>query len=210
MARPDTRFAAPECLSLTTGWAETSLGSRRMRPNPEGQATDYDRISERVIVGGKIGKSPTTSLRLQADSGSPQLDRPGPWSDMFSLGLVICSLYTMGEPSSSSLDSVLKDQEALTNSFHSNLGVNIGATQNGVDGQTPATVERNPDVIRAKQLSKDLNIPEAFRLAVTRMPLELVEPVEKMLSRSTTRRPTSQLFSLVGNMLLHKLAYLFL
>ncbi|KAF7260952.1 hypothetical protein EG68_01657 [Paragonimus skrjabini miyazakii] len=140
MARPDTRFAAPECLSLTTGWAEPSMGSRRMRPNPEGQATDYDRLSERVVVGGKIGKSPTTSLRLSADSGSPQVDRP------------------VGEPSTSSLDSMLKDQEALTNSTHSNLGLNVGTTQNGVEGQTPATVERNPEISRAKQLSRDLNV----------------------------------------------------
>ncbi|KER25621.1 hypothetical protein T265_06967 [Opisthorchis viverrini] len=44
----------------------------------------------------------------------------------------------------------------------------------------------------------DSLIPELFRKAVGRMPLELVEPVEKMLSRSSQRRPTSQLFALVS------------
>ncbi|CAL8069122.1 unnamed protein product [Calicophoron daubneyi] len=191
MARPDYHYAAPECLSIATSWA-LPFTTRRARPTPEGRSVEYEECGEyhRTTHSGKsqnLVHSPKDNL--QANEG------PGSWSDMFSLGLVICAIYSCGEPSLNSCEHILFNRlhpEGLGNSDNSK-GRKSDET-NSVSHECPS---QDAELSHAEKLAKDTTIPEAFRNSVRRMPLELVEPVEKMLSRNTQRRPTSQLFALL-------------
>ncbi|RUS84700.1 hypothetical protein EGW08_007528, partial [Elysia chlorotica] len=78
-----------------------------------------------------------------------------PLSDMFSVGMVICSIYNMGR--------------SLINAEH------------------------NPNLY-VKQMDQ---MHEAFGEVAHKMPLQLVEPVEKMINKDIRYRPTAQLFSLL-------------
>ncbi|CAH8640553.1 unnamed protein product [Dicrocoelium dendriticum] len=195
MARPDSRYAAPECLALTTSWAK-SLISRHCRPTPEGREVEYEGPDEHPVP--KITKS-KAKTRVDGVYTNLKSESPGTWSDMFSLGLLICSMYTTGQPSSNSCFRVTYEHEAsLPTGLHDS--VQQTTSERGVlteDHSEMLSKDKNAEIRHAKQLADDETLPSAFRTAVTRMPLELVDPVEKMLSRETHRRPTSQLFSLL-------------
>ncbi|TPP63070.1 SCY1 protein 2 [Fasciola gigantica] len=191
MARPDPHFAAPECLSLTTGWS-APFTSRWSRPSPEGQdvpfheESGHDQPNKNKTRGSDIGSQGTTM-----NSAS---NHPGPWSDMFSLGLIICAVYKVGESAQTSYESQRPKRVREKPLAHITSAEEVENTTN-LTGET--TVEFSAEASRVEQLSTDSSIPEAFRTAVTRMPMGLVEPVEKMLSRSCQKRPSSQLFSLL-------------
>ncbi|KAG5455112.1 hypothetical protein CSKR_203822 [Clonorchis sinensis] len=191
MARPDTHYAAPECLFLTSGWA-APFGLKRVRPTPEGRAAE----NESFIEGYRSGKSTKRNTSVSESRTATSGEIPGPWSDMFSLGLLICSLYSVGEPSPHSLCCVAQDRETPLSSHDTKEHKNQPSGE-CTNAESVSQKDRNPDIIRARQLAVDMQIPELFRKTVGRMPLELVEPVEKMLSRSSQRRPTSQLFALL-------------
>ncbi|KAK3783165.1 hypothetical protein RRG08_046959 [Elysia crispata] len=78
-----------------------------------------------------------------------------PLSDMFSVGMVICSIYN--------------------------------------SGRSLISAEHNPNLY-VKQMDQ---MHEAFGEVAHKMPLQLVEPVEKMINKDIRYRPTAQLFSLL-------------
>ncbi|CAG5114716.1 unnamed protein product, partial [Candidula unifasciata] len=78
-----------------------------------------------------------------------------PLSDMFSVGMVICSIYN--------------------------------------EGRSLICADHNPSFY-VKQLDQ---MHDTFGLVAHRMPLQLVEPVEKMINKDVRYRPTAQLFSLL-------------
>ncbi|GAA53087.1 SCY1-like protein 2, partial [Clonorchis sinensis] len=151
--------------------------------------------NESFIEGYRSGKSTKRNTSVSESRTATSGEIPGPWSDMFSLGLLICSLYSVGEPSPHSLCCVAQDRETPLSSRDTKEHKNQPSGE-CTNAESVSQKDRNPDIIRARQLAVDMQIPELFRKTVGRMPLELVEPVEKMLSRSSQRRPTSQLFAL--------------
>ncbi|OON21708.1 HEAT repeat protein, partial [Opisthorchis viverrini] len=152
MARPDTHYAAPECLFLTSGWA-TPFGLKRARPTPEGRAAE----NESFIEGHKSGKSTKRITSVPESRTATSGEIPGPWSDMFSLGLLICSLYSVGEPSPHSLCCVAQDRVTSLPSYDTKEH----KTQPSGECNTADSVsqkDRNPDIIRARQLAVDMQL----------------------------------------------------
>ncbi|XP_018652732.1 protein kinase [Schistosoma mansoni] len=119
-------------------------------------------------------------------------DKPGPWSDMFSLGLIICALYTNNSPAEGSIQWLqnIKKRDYDNDTYSNTDVLYVNCKENIIQ-------ETSSEFLHGIQLSQSSNIPEAFRLSVCRMPLELVEPVEKLLSRNPQKRPSSQLFALL-------------
>ncbi|VDP88728.1 unnamed protein product [Echinostoma caproni] len=189
MARPDPRFAAPECLSLTATWTAPFV-SRKGRPAPEGQDVILFHEGSGAYEQAAPSKSRLGEAGSRASATFTSSDQPGPWSDMFSLGLIICVVYKAGEPAQTSYERQYAPRARVQNTITDDMESNVGAP-------TDVSPEFSAEATRVERLRNDSSIPEAFRTAVTRMPMELVEPVEKMLSRSSQKRPSSQLFSLL-------------
>ncbi|CAH8570136.1 unnamed protein product [Heterobilharzia americana] len=179
MARPDCHFSAPECLTLTTYSLNPFAGLRTKT------SSDLHNFTNRNSPDHTSSKSIKSLIASASD------DYPGPWSDMFSLGLIICSLYNTGSPAEGSvqwtqnLRKMGADSKAYPNA-ESILHCKENVTQ-----------ENSSEFIHAMHLSQSSDIPVAFKSSVCRMPLELVEPVEKLLSRNLQKRPSSQLFALL-------------
>ncbi|KAK7474281.1 hypothetical protein BaRGS_00034473, partial [Batillaria attramentaria] len=103
---------------------------------------------------GKIPKMAQPDLNFLAPE--VQLGRTcSPLSDMFSLGMVVCSLYNAG---------------------HSLIAA-----------------DHNPNIY-VKQLDQ---MHDLFGVVAHKMPMALVEPVEKMINKDVRYRPSAQLFSLL-------------
>ncbi|CAH8557335.1 unnamed protein product [Schistosoma turkestanicum] len=177
MARPDCHYSAPECLNLTNVSSSHFAGLRTKASSdlyhfPNKNSPDHTTV--------------TASIKSQTNSSD---DIPGTWSDMFSLGLVICALYTYGNAAEGSVQWLQNTRKRGFDNETSETSL-MNCKENN-------TQETGSEFMHAVQLSQSSDIPEAFRLSVCRMPLELVEPVEKLLSRNPHKRPSSQLFALL-------------
>ncbi|KAK4468032.1 hypothetical protein MN116_008209 [Schistosoma mekongi] len=181
MARPDCYYSAPECLNLTTNVTNPFSGLRGKT------STDLHYFTNKISPD-HITTS-ITSMKLQLTNRN---DMPGPWSDMFSLGLIICALYTFGSPAEGSIQWLqnMRKRGIDNGETFLNTEIMLNSKENIIQ-------ETSSEFVHAIHLSQSTDIPEAFRLSVCRMPLELVEPVEKLLSRNTHKRPSSQLFALL-------------
>nr|CAH8862878.1 unnamed protein product [Trichobilharzia regenti] len=196
MARPDCHFSAPECFTLTTSMLNPFSGLRNKT------STDYlhHSVNKNSIINNNnnTSNSPdhmatSKSMKAHQTTTTPHQndDFPGPWSDMFSLGLIICSLYNIGSPAEGSVQwSQNIKKLGVENDAYASVEAILNCKEN-------IAQENSAEFIHAIQLSQSSDIPEAFRSSVCRMPLELVEPVEKLLSRNTQKRPSSQLFALL-------------
>ncbi|KAL3309168.1 hypothetical protein Ciccas_012286 [Cichlidogyrus casuarinus] len=80
MARPVLEFSAPECILIA--------GNPNV-PEPNVLVTSKSFADPAFVNGTAEGSSL----------------RPGPWSDIYSLGLLICALYGHGEPALSSMEA---------------------------------------------------------------------------------------------------------
>ncbi|VDO85654.1 unnamed protein product [Schistosoma curassoni] len=161
MARPDYHYSAPECLNLTNNNISSSFAGFLTKTS-----TDLYHITNKNSPDHTIETTTTTVTSTMKSLSNISHDIPGPWSDMFSLGLIICALYTNNSPAEGSVQWLQNiKKRGFDNDSYTNTEISF--------------------------------IPEAFRLSVCRMPLELVEPVEKLLSRNSQKRPSSQLFALV-------------
>ncbi|TNN13850.1 SCY1 2, partial [Schistosoma japonicum] len=180
MARPDCHYSAPECLNLTTNTSNPFTGFRGKT------STDLHHFTNK----NSPDHITPSMISMKSRSTNPD-DMPGPWSDMFSLGLIICALYTISSPAEGSVQWLQNIRKRGVDSHESFLN-----TETMFTSKDNIIQETSPEFVHAVHLSQSSDIPEAFRLSVCRMPLELVEPVEKLLSRNTHKRPSSQLFAL--------------
>ncbi|CAH8615989.1 unnamed protein product [Schistosoma haematobium] len=187
MARPDYHYSAPECLNLTNNNNNISSSFAGFLTKT---STDLYHVTNRNSPDHTIETTTVTSTMKSRSNLSH--DIPGPWSDMFSLGLIICALYTNNSPAEGSVQWLQNiKKRGFDNDSYTNTEISfVNCKENTIQ-------ETSTEYLHAIQLSQSTNIPEAFRLSVCRMPLELVEPVEKLLSRNSQKRPSSQLFALL-------------
>uniref|UniRef100_A0A3Q0KQQ2 Protein kinase n=1 Tax=Schistosoma mansoni TaxID=6183 RepID=A0A3Q0KQQ2_SCHMA len=221
MAQPDCHYSAPECLNLinnNNNNISNHFTSYRNKPTTDLYHSTNKNDPDHTI-------DPITSTMKSND-------KPGPWSDMFSLGLIICALYTNNSPAEGSIQWLqnIKKRD-YDNDTYSNTDVLYVNCKENIIQETNNNVQYNIHSIYVHIILGDFifeyrlimriynvvirftvqrlnkwefahflfmfKIPEAFRLSVCRMPLELVEPVEKLLSRNPQKRPSSQLFALL-------------
>lgn len=152
MARPDSHFAAPECLSLTTGWS-APFTSRRGRPPPEGQDVSFhEEMAHDETTGNKTR---TSNFGLYQSKMTTTVNQPGPWSDMFSLGLIICAVYKAGEPAQASYERQQAKRYCEVPTGHMSSSDDLESMPNVLNENL---VEFNADASRVEQLSVDCNV----------------------------------------------------
>ncbi|VEL07842.1 unnamed protein product [Protopolystoma xenopodis] len=112
LARPKMAYAAPECLaavfasvpnSILTNvighrmHTHTPLNAHR-RGSPPQQSQNHKHLEQSVAASCNPS---VTSCQSDSDS----MARPGPHSDVYSLGLLICAIYLYGRPAENSAEA---------------------------------------------------------------------------------------------------------
>lgn len=149
MARPDYHYSAPECLNLTNNNISSPFAGFLTKTS-----TDLYNLTNRNSPDHTIETTTTTTSTSAMKSRSNLSDDiPGPWSDMFSLGLIICALYTNNSPAEGSVQWLQNiKKRGFDNDPYANTEISfVNCKENTIQ-------ETSTEYLHAIQLSQSTNV----------------------------------------------------
>ncbi|ESO03808.1 hypothetical protein HELRODRAFT_191964 [Helobdella robusta] len=158
----------------------TSINNHNIAKQQQQQSLSTSSTFNTAVTTIVVDTATTIPATATATNATITATPSSSW-DMFSFGLLICSIFNDGK-------SILSSGSSNSSVSSSN---SIGSNSIGGGSSSSGNISFNNYM---KQVAK---LPDLFSDVSKRMPSSIVEPVEKLLDREPTYRPTAQLFMLL-------------